>query len=528
MLNDKLDKISPAKQIFPLADSEKLKLKIPRLKNLYNFLSEVAKSSFNDTFLLSNSVLSKSDLSLPALDRYIGKKDYGSISFFFSLKKIFMYFSKSFGWLLIFLAQKFAHKISRQKFTPSPDKPITIIDIYLNPKDIVRNGNLNDRFFPGLEKILVSRGLNYAYTPKLSGGENPWLYFKMFFLLKKINRPVLFSFQLLETSDFLKMLGFIFIYPLKLIRKIKALNDTYNHKFLRFFLWNTFDHTTVKSYMRQLFGNRISGLDIPAGKCISWYENQAQDKNFYKGIRSNHRKFQIYGAQLYLWPGTLLNLHADEQEIDFEVTPDRILVNGPYYLKKDSPLKFEVGPSMRYFRLFQTTLNVKDKTDLLILLPVFEYEIDRILQMVEEAQLSATLYVKFHPDTNKNKYAHKLQGKMQIVNEDIYFLFERVCCVIGKSTGALLEATSLGIPVINAETGSGISHNYLPEFGRGIIWENASNGAEIVKWANIFKNLVIDQPELIYSVAEKHKEMFFCEPTDKRIEEAFDLANPNC
>ena len=248
----------------------------------------------------------------------------------------------------------------------------------------------------------------------------------------------------------------------------------------------------------------------------------------FKGIRSIHRNFQIYGAQLYLWPGTLLNLHADEKEIEFEVIPDRILVNGPYYLKKDSSLKFEVGPSMRYFRLFQTTLNLKGKTSLLILLPYFEYEIDRIFQMIEEAQLSVPLYVKFHPATNKKKYAQRIKGKMQIVNDDIYFLFERVCCVIGKSTGALLEATSLGIPVINAKTGPGISHNYLPELGKGIIWGNASNGAEIVKWAKNFRNLVTDQPELIHSVAEKHKKMFFCEPTEKKIEEAFGLANFNC
>ena len=350
----------------------------------------------------------------------------------------------------------------------------------------------------------------------------------MFFLLKKINRPVLFSFQLLETSDFLKMLGFIFIYPLKIIRKIKGLNSSSEENFLRFFLWNTLDHVTVKSYMRQLFGSRISGSDIPAGKCISWYENQPQDKNLYKGIRSINRKFQIYGAQLYLWPGTLLNLQADEKEIEFDVIPDRILVNGPYYLKKDNPLKFEVGPSIRYFRLFQTRLNVKGKTSLLILLPYFENEIDRILNMVEEAQLSLSLYVKFHPATNQKKYAHRIQKKMEIVNDDIYFLFERVCCVIGKSTGSLLEATSLGVPVINAKTGTGISHSYLPDFGKGIIWANASNGAEIVKWTKIFSNLAIDQPELLHSVAEKHKEMFFCEPTEQRIEEAFDLTNPNC
>jgi hypothetical protein len=116
---------------------------------------------------------------------------------------------------------------------------------------------------------------------------------------------------------------------------------------------------------------------------------------------------------------------------------------------------------------------------------------------------------------------------MKIVDNDIYALFNRVGCVIGKSTGALVEATSLGIPVINIETGLGVSHNFLPKFGKGIIWENASNGAEIVKWIKIFSNLTTTKSDLIHSIAEKHKKMFFCEPTNEKIDEIFGLCKPD-
>ena len=96
-------------------------------------------------------------------------------------------------------------------------------------------------------------------------------------------------------------------------------------------------------------------------------------------------------------------------------------------------------------------------------------------------------------------------------------------CVIGKSTGALVEATSLGIPVINIETHDRLSHDYLPKFGKGVIWQNASSGAEIVKWVNIFSDLLKTKPSLINAIAKKQKEMFFCEPTDETIDEAFEL-----
>ena len=112
---------------------------------------------------------------------------------------------------------------------------------------------------------------------------------------------------------------------------------------------------------------------------------------------------------------------------------------------------------------------------------------------------------------------------MQVTEDDIYTLFDRVGCVIGQSTGALVEATSLGIPVINVTIRNGISYDYLPEFGKGVIWQNASSGDEIIKWLTFFRNLLKDKPDLISSIAKKYKGMFFCEPTDKRINEAFEL-----
>ncbi|MEK9627556.1 MAG: hypothetical protein VW455_00895 [Nitrospinota bacterium] len=523
MSNDPLEQESPVPPDFSLADKERLKIENPRLKKLYDYLSEVAKNSYSDPHLLSNAVFSKCDLPLPALNKYLAEQECEKFSFSSSFKKLVMYFSKSIAWYFIFLAQKVAHKVSRQKFSLIPDKSLTLIDIFLVPEQIVRNAELTDRFFPGLEKELIAKGRSYAYAPKFSGEDNPLTYYKMFCLLKNKKRPVLTSFQLLEASDYLKMLGFILIYPMKVLRKINKLKNSTEENLLRLFLWSTLDHTTVKSYMRQLFGKRISDMNNPSVKCISWYENQPQDKNFYKGLRSKHSDMQIFGAQLYLWPATLLNLHADGNESSFGLIPNRILVNGTYYLNKDSSLEFEVGPSMRYSRLFQIKVDPKNKTSLLVLMPFFEHEIDKILEMIEDANFSVEIFVKFHPATDKNKYAHRMKNKMEIIEDDIYSLFERVGCVIGKSTGALVEATSMGIPVIDIDTGSGVSHNYLPEFGKGIIWEKASTGVEIAKWTQIFSSLIITHPELIHSIAEKHKEMFFCEPTDEIIEKSFKL-----
>ena len=97
MFNSKTEKMDQAITDFSLADKERLRVNNPRLKKLYSYLSDAAKNSYSDPLLLSNAVFAKSDLPLSALDDYLEEKEIKHISFLFSLKKLFIYFSKSFG-----------------------------------------------------------------------------------------------------------------------------------------------------------------------------------------------------------------------------------------------------------------------------------------------------------------------------------------------------------------------------------------------------------------------------------------------
>ena len=281
-------------------------------------------------------------------------------------------------------------------------------------------------------------------------------------------------------------------------------------------------HVSVKNYARQLFGEHISKLNVTSIKCISWYENQPQDKNFYKGLRLKAKKVQIYGAQLFPWPANILNVHTDERDNNLGLIPDYILVNGIYFLKNEQKLNIKIGPSMRYSKLFHAEVSPKNENALLILLPFIDYHLEIILRMIDGLNIDAEILIKFHPATDIKRYSQRIQKNMKIVDDDIYTLFERVRCVVGIGTGALVEATSLGIPVIDIEI-DGINHKYLPEFGRGIIWEYASNKAEIYTLMTYFNKLLDTNPDLIKSIGKKHKEMFFCEPTDTMTDEAFHL-----
>ena len=74
-------------------------------------------------------------------------------------------------------------------------------------------------------------------------------------------------------------------------------------------------------------------------------------KNFYKGLRSDSGKVEIYGSQLFFYSKDHLNIVPDENEMRFSILPDMILSNGPAMIPKASRLNFAVGPSLSYAKI---------------------------------------------------------------------------------------------------------------------------------------------------------------------------------
>ena len=504
-------------------DQERIEIQHPSLRKLFNYLSVTSKKAYLDSYLLSNAVFSKCDLPRRALKNYLSGEIEKEVTVFFSAKKLLRYFVKSFGWLVVHGIQGLEQWISKQKFICNPSRQLTLIDIHLTPEQILKDGDLVDSNLPHLEERLKSKNINYAYVPKFFGPVRFGLYYNMFRLLKKKRRPVISCFQILGLWDYLRMIVFIVIYPFRVFRQIALLGTLPEERLLRFFLWDTMDYTAVKNYARQLFGRKISRLNVPSIRCISWYENQSQDKNFFRGLRSVPEKVRIFGAQLYIWPEVMLQYYIDENEKDLGLIPDRVLVNGTFFLREGSSLDIQVGPSMRYAQLFQTKVNAREKSALLVLLSFFEYEVEKMLEMIHQAKLTTQILLKFHPAMDSKKYEKHVKENMEIVEGNLYSLFQRAGCVVGATTGSLVEAASLGIPAINIDSGLGLNHNHLPLLGKGIIWENASTGIEIAEGINKLRSKLKADPKQVFFVSEKYKKILFCEPTDKKIDEAFEL-----
>jgi len=133
------------------------------------------------------------------------------------------------------------------------------------------------------------------------------------------------------------------------------------------------------------------------------------------------------------------------------------------------------------------------------------------------------IIVNFHPPTLDEKYKHKLPGDIFVTDENIYELFERTKFLMSIESRTLLEAASLGIPVIAIPSNKLFIDNPMPSYGKGKIWDSAKNSSEVNLLINKFEKIQNNNTKIIEEISKNYKGMFFYNPTEKSIIRAFDL-----
>jgi hypothetical protein len=94
--------------------------------------------------------------------------------------------------------------------------------------------------------------------------------------------------------------------------------------------------------------------------------------------------------------------------------------------------------------------------------------------------------------------------------------------VVGHG-GLLVEAAALGIPAIDIQNRLEFGYDYMPELGKGILWDKATNANDVTRLISEFrKSLELDSPRL-KKEGEQIKSNIFSEPTDGLIGKAFEL-----
>jgi hypothetical protein len=460
------------------------------------------------------------------LENYLTRKTIAPISRGVLLGKLITYYTRSCVQYLKYVIAYISFPLSRIHFDLKEIKDqLILIDTYFLVYKTGKEGTTNDLYFPDLEREILKSGKIFAYLPMFLPSTKPFYTYKALKRLKKRNIPLLIEFQLLNAGDLVSIFFFMCLYPLHVLKFARNLGtETYENRLLRYELLTTLNQPTFMGYSRFLQGRKIGSISSVKIRFISWFENQVIHKNIYKGLRTENMNVSILGCQLFLYPTSILNILPDQREIPLGIVPDKIVVNGPFYLPTGNVLPCEVGPSIRYKKLFEEKIQFEFRENILILLPYHDYEIVNILKILNEiGYLDEKMLIKFHPTTEIILYKNLVPSAAELVDDDIYELFRTTKIVLGAESGSLIEAASLAIPGIVIHHPDRFTHNPFPRKGRGLIWESGKNVDDIVRLINKFNTILVEKTDALLSVSKIYKEMFFSEVNEKSIRNAFDL-----
>jgi len=494
-------------------------------KKLYDFISEVNKTAYRDVFLLANQVLSKNPLTTNILNRYLSGQEPGSHSLIAVIIKLLRYYKYSFKEYGMYIGRFISYALKPLIFSPpSASEELILIDTFILTDKLESSKRYQDTYFPKLEELLIKKGKNYTYLPFFYNLSKKLNLSQVLTRLNESKIPILCEYQLLSALDrIVRIPFFIIVYPWSVLKFGRAISkDTYEGRLLKYELIDTLQHVAFMSFSRYLQGVRICKLPYKSIKVFGYYENQVVHKSLYKGLRIIPGKVKIYGMQP-IYSQNLLNIIPDPNEEPYGIIPDKIIANSSELIPEGSRLNF-VWLSLRYPRVFSTNIERHNQKNIIILLPYMSGDAKNLLRLVNLSKINLSeVLIKAHPGTPIEDFSSLLPKGASVTNEDTYSLFKRTKILIGASSATLLEAPALGIPVITIRNTNLIDCNPLPDYGKGIIWNEITRPEELKPQINRIERELEDNPKKITDFAHRFKHRIFREPTEERIISTFDL-----
>lgn len=497
----------------------------PKYQEIFDYLSLKAKEAYKDVDMLSNETLSKNPYSSVFIKQKLENSTPPNVSFLFILKKLFTYYKKSFKGFYYYIVNFFVYLRHAKKFDfKVAGQELIIIDtFFIIDKILEQKEGFSDGYF-GLDDTLCELGKEYTYLPVFYGLFSPTKMKDVFSVLKKKEYPVVCEYDLLSLLDYVRILCFIIRYPFKVISFTASLDSRqYDDRLLRFAMLDGLNAVTFHRYSRYLQGRRFERLRDTKIKLISWYENQTIDKNLYRGIRDSKADAYIIGAQLFLFSSVYMNALVDENEISFKTVPDKVLVNGEYYLPKSDIVKFEIGPSLRYKKLFEVDLpRLADRESIAVLLSYVLEDAKRVLGLINQLDTDRKIVIKPHPATDINLLKYLLKPNYTVSSSDIYEIAKNAKFVVASATGAMVELASLGVPIIAVNGKDAFDYNPMIDLGKSALWYEADSKEELMEAARLI-NIANNDDSVFQEIGRQYKQMFFDGPSIQNIKKAFGL-----
>lgn len=521
---------------------------------LFAAYSRITARAFMNDKLLACPTLAKTPHSGDVLRRYVLGQRRGKTGPGRCLLLVLRYCAANFlHFVFLLLAALFIRLLrwprpeALRPGPKAPDRPAPlVIDTFAVLPRLAAEKTYRELYLPGLEQAARARGRETVTLFRLYGSRNPLILWRAFRVLAGRGGG-LTEVHLFRPGDWARLFWHLFAYPFalaRLIRSLAAFAPDTPELFIREALVATAGQCALIGEARRIAAYRLGLLlaarpAAPGPGLLAWYENQTVDKCLLRGLdqaaRQSGRRVPVIGAQLFIWPDTLLNNHPDDGEAALGLAPDKVLVNGPHFLPDDSPLagRYAVGPSLRYGHLFAREAAPEQDSPvatpapgqgpLLALLSYHPEETRRVLELLLPlAEAGQDIVYRFHPAVRPDDYAALLPHRPRLSEGPLDAALHSAGAVIGAGSGALAEAVAQGLPVLAVTAAvPGLDLNYLPEYGRGLLWASVSRAGELAPVLDALRANAAGPDREAHVRA--FRDLLFTEPTPERICRAFEL-----
>ena len=385
-------------------NSEKLEKAYKDRKALFHiYIYNIKKKMKVDVYSIINTTLIKNPYSTNFPKKFFLKesnKKNKTCQFIVSSIK---FYSKQFYYFISYVISFILYKIYYKK-NESELKNFILIDVFFLVDNIIKENEFNENYLINLYDVLDKYGKNYVFLPRLYGSyKNPFKLMNFFKIINQDKRSFLFEFELLSFVDFISIFSLIVKYPfktLRLIQKERTDEDVlFNNELIK-----DISSISIDAFTRYIIGKKISKLN-PL-KVYTWSEFQVNERSFNYGFRTTNDTIKLYGCQFYLNYDTYFNAIVDDIDFIQKCSFHYVLVNAKYYLLNRKHVKYKLGVSLRYQKVF--LFNKAIVPDNIVLLGTFFNETTYMLECLSSFK---QVLFKNHPIVDIKKF-----GKFQKIS----------------------------------------------------------------------------------------------------------------
>lgn len=347
------------------------------------------------------------------------------------------------------------------------------VDTYLYPNDVMPDGSVTHRYFPGLVDWYLLRGYSPAYYPFLF--RIPLLRLGALYRGYRRSRYLFAPPELFYR--FSDILG----------SAVRILVRGLGHRRLRH--PSVFNVDVSALVATEVFGSAVESLPqvllsltpmrmaesgVRPRWLLDWFENQSIDQATTIGFRAAFPDCRLIALRLYAqYSSNLLSFQVTSRERREGLVPAEHWLGGAAWLpiatKYDSDGGYKIVPSLRSSYLHQQQPPAHDGTDLVVLLTHSLQESIQVLAYLERAlptlvRLFPVLRIKTHPSLSAERLRRATQSRYPRLwaaeqirwdNPALSSLLASARLVVSAGTSSAIEAVTMGVPVIliGAEVG---------------------------------------------------------------------------